>query len=362
MNRMLTLSFVALVATACQDPAVPVMEENGVGPASASRAGVAGAGGTELDVSAFSSTVSTTGVPIVDLGTLGGDHSIATDINQRGQVLGESQTVSGEWHVFVWSQGTTEDLGTLGGDQSWVGGINDRGQVAGDSKTAEDRRNVFLWERGEMWDLGFQADAHDINNRGQIVGVREIGMAGETTTFLWDRGDLIDLGTFHPEATENDAMAVNDRGQIVVFTRTATGEELAFLWDKQVKIGLVPMPGGGGAVPYDINNRSQVVGRSSMATGGVHAALWEDGRPVDLGTLGGDWSEATAVNEWGLIVGWSRTATGAIHAFVWDGAGMKDLGTLPGGTESWALGANNRGQIVGYATTATGQLRAVMWH
>jgi len=343
---------------------VPVMEENGVGAAAASKARVAGADGIDLGVSESIWTISTSGVPVLDLGTLGGDHSVATDINQRGQVLGESQTVSGEWHVFVLSQGTMEDLGTLGGDQSWVAGINDRGQVAGDSWTAEGRRNVFLWERGEMRDLGFQADAHDINNRGQIVGVREIGMVGETTTFLWDRGEVTDLGSFHPDATENDATAINARGQITVFSRvpTETRPEIAFLWDQGTKIDLGTLPGGCCAFPGDINDRTQIVGWSHMANDEVHAVLWEDGRPVDLGTLGGDWSEAVGINEWGLIVGSSRTATGATHAFVWDGAGMEDLGTLPGGTESWALGVNNRGYIVGYGTTATGQLHAVMWH
>ena len=47
---------------------------------------------------------------------------------------------------------------------------------------------------------------------------------------------------------------------------------------------------------------------------------------VDLGTLGGSNSRATAVNASGHIVGTSQTATGEEHAFLWTpNGGMVDL-------------------------------------
>ncbi|NIN63843.1 MAG: hypothetical protein GTO63_03840, partial [Anaerolineae bacterium] len=74
---------------------------------------------------------------IIDLGTLGGDASFAREINELGQAIGDSQTVTGEWHAFLWTaEGGMMDLGTLGGDRSSVVAINDLGQVVGNSDTA----------------------------------------------------------------------------------------------------------------------------------------------------------------------------------------------------------------------------------
>ncbi|UCG50115.1 MAG: right-handed parallel beta-helix repeat-containing protein, partial [Phycisphaerales bacterium] len=82
---------------------------------------------------------------------------------------------------------------------------------------------------------------------------------------------------------------------------------------------------------------------------------------IDLGTLGGGYSEAHGINEAGQIVGVSRTSAGHKHAFIWDAAnGMSDLGTL-GGSESVAYGLNGLGQVVGSSGTSAGRLHAFLW-
>ena len=69
---------------------------------------------------------------------------------------------------------------------------------------------------------------------------------------------------------------------------------------------------------------------------------------IDLGTLGGDSSEAAAINSRGEVVGWSKNGAGQTRAFMYRAGAMADLGTLVGGTYSYATAINDRGQVIGY--------------
>jgi probable HAF family extracellular repeat protein len=70
---------------------------------------------------------------------------------------------------------------------------------------------------------------------------------------------------------------------------------------------------------YGINNHGQVVGTSATASGAEHASLWQDGKMTDLGTLGGDRSFAYGINDCGQVVGEARTASDTSHAALWPG-------------------------------------------
>jgi len=109
------------------------------------------------------------------------------------------------------------------------------------------------------------------------------------------------------------------------------------------------------SMAYGMNNRGQVVGlvRSVQLVAGqpgprriTHGFLWNQatGSMVDLQVLiGGDNSEAHAINAIGQIVG---DADG--QAFVWDArSGVRQLGSLPGGFGASATAINNSVQIVG---------------
>ena len=72
----------------------------------------------------------------------------------------------------------------------------------------------------------------------------------------------------------------------------------------------------------------------------------------DLGSLGGPFVSAFAVNARGEVAGRASTPSSPSHAFVFAGGSIKDLGTLPGKTNSRAQGINNRTQVVGFSFTA----------
>lgn len=85
--------------------------------------------------------------------------------------------------------------------------------------------------------------------------------------------------------------------------------------------------------------------------------------PVDLGSLGGSYSYAVAINASGQVVGNSFVSGDtATHAFLWTKqGGMIDLGTL-GGTSSLATAITPSGQIVGESdTVGNGARHAALW-
>jgi probable HAF family extracellular repeat protein len=113
-------------------------------------------------------------------------------------------------------------------------------------------------------------------------------------------------------------------------------------------VDLGTLAGGFRTYALGINSAGQVVGASTLPIGETHAFIWDRGVMTDLGTLGGDFSEAHGINERGGVVGVSTTAVGESRAFLWEKGVMTDLGTVSE-RSSVALAINSRGQIVGGA-------------
>ena len=109
--------------------------------------------------------------------TARGGSASALAINDQGNVAGYGGYPSGLSinRATLWRNGVPLDLGTLGGANSQAFGVNNRGQVVGSSETSTSGQ-AFLWQRGTMTGLGTLAGgssgATDINNRGQVVGQR----------------------------------------------------------------------------------------------------------------------------------------------------------------------------------------------
>ncbi len=170
---------------------------------------------------------------------------------------------------------------------------------------------------------------------------------------------ILELGTLGGAVSQ--AKAVNRLGQVVGTSRDGLGRTRAFLWQENLGItDLNPLTGVNTSA-NDINERGEMVGGGDTGFGDFHAYLLSEGTSFDLGTLGGNESEALAVNRLGQEAGHSRVG-GALakHAFlIAEPGSMVDLGA--GEAVSIAHDLNDRGEVVGFAETKAGQPHAFLW-
>lgn len=198
------------------------------------------------------------------------------------------------------------------------------------------------------------ARVHAVNAAGQAVGGSGHPHGADTHAFFWEKsGGIRDLGTL-PGGDYSVAFGINDSGAVIGTSNTSTSQH-AFTWTIAGGLqDLGTLPGANASSAFAINNQGQIAGAS-----GTHAVLWSAGALRDLGTLGGQTSEAHGLNNQGMVVGVSDTSAGP-HAFLWKDGSMQDLGVLPGDTSSRADHINDSGIVVG-ASEGGGGVRAFLW-
>jgi len=348
-----------------------------------------------------------------DLGTLpGAASSAAFWINAKGWITGNSENgetdplIPGlpEVRAVLWKHGEINDLGTLGGSHSFAQAINDRGQITGLALNAipdpfsyyylflhnfsnGTQTRAFLWDEEEgMQDLGTLGgpDAFPslINQRGQVAGYSYTSSIPDPIVglppyhpFLWEKGKgMKDLGSFGGVQTAS-VNGLNERGE-VVGGLLLPGDKIGhpFLWDGKKLIDLTAPPFGqalGGEARW-INEAGEVVGSAGLAVpcagqgSQTHGFLWRNGKMTDLGMIAGSPnSQADFINSKSQIVGGSFSCEiGSPIAFLWENGSMVDLNTLiPPNSPLylyWAPYIDDQGVIGAFGSLADGDSHALL--
>lgn len=349
---------------------------------------------------------------LIDLGTLGGPESNTMfpgrTLNNRGTVIANAQTAVPDPNCYLdcyWDHavlrrpnGQLVELPFPAGidptvNASIAGDISANGQMGGlvtngllDPLTGVPQARPVIWgAHGGVWDLGtFGGNSGAVNmvdNWGNAVGAALntipedpdfatemngfIPAATQARAFLWKGGKLHDLGTLG--GNDAAAFAINGSGLVYGFSYTdtvahdSTGRPTthAFLWKNGSMRDLGTLGGtevAPGSFSYGqwgqvLNERGQAIGTSRLAGDETfHAFLWDKGKMIDLGTLGGDNSEPLAINEPGWVVGRSDYSPTSPyhHAVLWfDGTSKMDLGVVTPCRNSTATSVNSRGDVVG---------------
>jgi probable HAF family extracellular repeat protein len=193
--------------------------------------------------------------------------------------------------------------------------------------------------------------ATDINNHGVVVGNYPFS-ATSTHAFLNRGHGLVDLGTLR--GTASDAVAINDKCQVLGHWTTAAGQKRGFIYYRGERrdIGVIP---GRGTTYTDINDAGFITAYGFSSEDEHSFLRAPDGTFRDIGSLpfaNPPMTVATALNHRNQITGASGPLTHPdqpLHAFIWTKGVMRDLGDL-GKEPNSGLAINDRGQITGYAS------------
>lgn len=182
-----------------------------------------------------------------DLGTLGGLESLAVGINDKGQVVGHSSFAAGQAHGFIWDKDNGMiDIGALGPvNSSKAQAINNSGQVVGTSTKKSGGRG-FIWQESkgikELELPGKTAFPSKINDSGQVIGYFKtqefLFFKSRKSYFLWDpEQGAVALDAISELKGPFKAHDINNKGQIIgtQSAKPGQGQDLVIILSPRAK-------------------------------------------------------------------------------------------------------------------------------
>lgn len=242
------------------------------------------------------------------------------------------------------------------GQSVYAQALNDRGWVVGrtDARLRPRVAEAFFASPQAFKSRAvFGADfsfAQAINHAGDIAGHYQLDKnTYGPRAFLKRRGQpLLDL---FAAGWIGHAGGINRHGTVVGAALPAgTANFQAFVWqDGQVTL-LTNTLGGDRSDANAVNDDGVVVGSATDADGALRAFRHENGEMIalpSLAPLGALGDVAEAINAAGDVAGSCEAPSLYHHACVWKGDAVVDLGTLPRAIWSQAYGINGAGVAVG---------------
>lgn len=249
------------------------------------------------------------------------------------------------------------DLGTMNGSLDALT-MNDRGLIAGWG--GSDGTFVLDTRTGASVTLPY-FEPRAVNNRGQVVGVYDapISAGGFQGTSWSERDELRRMPDFVP-------FAINDHGEMAgscLLAPNVWGPPCAAVTDRDGQRTLQVIDVGPEAIEaraHDINDRGDVVGTISYATGLTRGFRWSarDGLVLLEPPSSTESSAALANNNRGVIAGQtSDQTTSTATTWTWSGDIAEQLAP-----SSTALDINDRGiAIVTTVAPGTGVFESKVW-
>lgn len=286
-----------------------------------------------------------------------------------GIAVSFNTTVAAPQYQFV-------DLGTLGGENSAATALNDKRQIVGWSTSSEESdclgtgglqpcRQGFVWNQSELTAIKGLSDSIDqlipaaINHSGIIVGKQHDyrqetnQIESHTLPIKWQQGytELLPI----PKGSIGAALDVNAHGEIIGWYQHEGKTQRIALWGDNQQLDILP--------DEHLSRRGIAINSSGWIAGWEYEprsllpnqAFLINHQHLSLGSGVNLWSESVAINDYGVIAGnlsikphrpgkatlWYRTVLGTYHQ------------EILGSSNSGFLDVNNQGDAVGYQLLET---------